>query len=312
MRATTPAETESRTLQIGIGFASHQDAIWAAVRATAMARSGLHGTSPDLVLLVTAGVPAQDVVPMIRGVLGPVGVAGGATSAILTHNGAVTAGALVVCLTNGEGAVSGVAAAGGRDLTEGGQGVARLILAGWPFRMRYPRGLGIAFVKPGFGAPAEAFLQPWRVLMGPKMRTVCSVLSSPVVYGAACAEPLASAACLEAPYSTGLGYADGFEAHSAPDSETLIQGSVDAMRTALKRLEGDGARLVLVIESSARHLALGRAAAEEWSAIKSEVDSRTPCVGWLCDQVAGYGRGVRPVDAHGSLVVVALGDTPPR
>ena len=106
MYASIPVETESKTLKIGIGFASHQDAIWAAVRATAMARSGLHGTSPDLVLLVTAGVPAQDVVPMIRGVLGPVGVAGGATSAILTHNGAVTAGALVVCLTNGEGAVS--------------------------------------------------------------------------------------------------------------------------------------------------------------------------------------------------------------
>ena len=75
--------------------------------------------------------------------------------------------------------MSGVAASGGRDLTEAGQGAARLILSGWPFRMRYPRGLGLAFVKPGFGTPAESFLQPWRILMGPKMRTVCSVLSSP-------------------------------------------------------------------------------------------------------------------------------------
>ena len=40
MYATIPVETESKTLQIGIGFASHQDAIWAAVRATAMARTG--------------------------------------------------------------------------------------------------------------------------------------------------------------------------------------------------------------------------------------------------------------------------------
>ncbi|PYN47511.1 MAG: hypothetical protein DME00_15615 [Candidatus Rokuibacteriota bacterium] len=208
--------------------------------------------------------------------------------------------------------MSGVAAAGGRDLTEAGQGAARLILSGWPFRMRYPRGLGLAFVKPGFGAPAESFLQPWRILMGPKMRTVCSVLSSPLVYGASTTEPLASAACLEAAYSTGLGYAEGFDARSAPDSETLIQGSVEAARSALKRLEGDGARLVFVIESSARHRALGSAAADEWAAIKSEVDSRTPCVGWLCDHVAGYGRGVRPVDAHGSLVVVALGDAPRR
>jgi hypothetical protein len=87
---------------------------------------------------------------------------------------------------------------------------------------------------------------------------------------------------------------------------------VEAARSALKRLEGDGARLVLVIESSARHRALGSAAADEWAAIKGEVDSRTPCVGWLCDHVAGYGRGVRPVDAHGSLVVVALGDAPRR
>ena len=312
MHAPIPVETESKTLQIGIGFASHQDSMWAAVRATAMARTGLHGASPDLVLLVTAGVPAQDVVPLIRGVLGPVGVAGGATSAILTHNGAVTAGALVICLANGEGAVSGVAAAGGNDLTEAGQGAARLILAGWPFRMRYPRGLGLAFVKPGFGAPAEAFLQPWRVLMGPKMRTVCSVLSAPRVYGASTGEPLASAACLEAAYSTGLGYAEGFDGRSAPDSHTLIQGSVDATLTALKRLEGDGARLLLVIESTARHRALGAAAADEWAAIKGTIDSRTPCVGWLCDHVAAYGRGVRPVDAHGSLVVVALGDTPRR
>src|SRR5262249_57236975 len=102
MYATIPVETESKTLQIGIGFASHQDAIWAAVRATAMARSGLHGTSPDLVLLVTAGVPAQDVVPMIRGVLGPVGVAGGATPAILSHNGGPTAGVLRGCPTHAQ------------------------------------------------------------------------------------------------------------------------------------------------------------------------------------------------------------------
>jgi len=111
---------------------------------------------------------------------------------------------------------------------------------------------------------------------------------------------------------TGLGYAEGFDGRSAPASDTLIQGSVDATLTALKRLEGDGARLLLVIESTARHRALGAAAADEWAAIKGTIDSRTPCVGWLCDHVAAYGRGVRPVDAHGSLVVVALGDTPRR
>src|SRR3990172_5351843 len=157
----TAAEVASgRVLRVGVGFSSHPDTIWAAVRATAMARTGLHGATPDLVLLVTAGVPTQDAVPMIRGALGAVGVAGGSTTAILTHNGAVGAGALVVCLANSEGAVSGVAAAPGRNLAEASQGIARLILAGWPFRMRYPRGLGLAFVRPGLGAPAEQFLPP--------------------------------------------------------------------------------------------------------------------------------------------------------
>lgn len=130
-------------------------------------------------------------------------------------SGAVGGGALIVCLANGEGAVSGTAA--GQDLAEAAQGAAWLILSGWPFRMRYPRGLGLAFTRPGFGAPA--------------------------------------------------------------DRGALVQGAVDAALTAVKRLEGDAARLVLV-------------------------------VGSLCERVAAYGRGVRPLDASGSLVVVALGDAP--
>lgn len=313
MIGTISLESATKSLQVGVGFASHPDTLWAAVRATAMARTGLHGATPDLVLLVTAGVPSQDVVPVIRSVLGPVGIAGGATSAIFTHSGAVGSGALVVCLANGEGAVSGTAAAGGHDLAEAAQVAARLILSGWPFRMRYPRGLGFAFSRPGFGAPAAAFLPSWRLLMGPKMRTVCSVLSAPAVYGSAPGDAIVSAACLEAPYSTGLGWADGFEPGSVPDRDALIHGTVDATLTAVKRLEGDAARLVLVIESAARHRALGSAAVGEWEAIRSAVGApRTPCVGWLTDRVAAYGRGVRPVDAHGALVVVALGDVPGR
>src|SRR5207245_2613801 len=152
---------------------------------------------------------------------------------ILTHNGAVGSGALVVCLANGDGAVSGVAASSGRDLADAAQGAARLILAGWPFRMRYPRGLGLAFCRPGVGAPAESFLASWRLLMGPKMRTVCSVLSTPAVYGASQGEPIVSAACLEAPYSTGLGYAEGFGGASPP-FRNLPQDSIAAANAAAR------------------------------------------------------------------------------
>src|SRR2546429_7297349 len=231
----------------GGGFPPPGDGMWAAGRPTALGRTGPQGPAAEMVLLVTAGVPSQDTLPMIRSVLGPVGVAGGATAAILTHNGAVGNGALVVCLANGDGAVSGVAASAGRDLADAAQGAARLILAGWPFRMRYPRGLGLAFCRPGVGAPAESFLASWRLLMGPKMRTVCRVLSPPAVYGASQAEPIVSAACLEAPYSTGLGYAEGFDAGSMPDRQALIQGTVEATRAAVMRLGGAAARFGLVV-----------------------------------------------------------------
>src|SRR5256885_451634 len=87
-----------------------------------------------------------------------------------------------------------------------------------------------------------------------------------------------------------------------PDRQALIQGTVEATRAAVKRLDGDAARLVLVVESDARHRALGSAAGDEWTAIKNEGDARVPRVGWLCQSVAADGRGVRPADAHGPLL----------
>lgn len=310
--AVQGAESQVAKFRVGVGFAAHADTAWSSVRALAMARSGLEGATPQLALVVTAGIPSADPVATVRAVLGPVAVAGGGTSMLLTNQGPIREGALVVCIANSEGAVSGAAATSGGSLSEASQGAARLILAGWPFRLRYPRGLGVAFARPGFGPPAREFLDAWRPFMGPKMRTVCGVMPLPVLYGSAKTDPVASVACLEASYSTGLGYANGFaEDGSAPDVGTLIHGAADAALTALKRLEGHCPRLVLVVESLARYKALGATAAEEWAAIRAEVSDGAPCVGWLCDRVAAYGRGVRPVDAPGSMVVVAVGD-PPR
>lgn len=313
IRPSPPVDEGTRAgLEVGVGYASNPDTTWAALRALAMARTGLTAT-PDLVLALTAGVPTGEVASMIQGVLGQVDLAGGATSALLTEQGPIDSGALVVCLANAEGEVSGVAAAPGRDLAEAAQRAARLILAGWPFRSRYPRGLGIAFARPGCGAPADAFLPTWRLFMGPKMRTVCSVLSSPLLYGSCRGAALTSVACLEATYATGLGHAAGFAADGpAPDLNLLVNGAVDAALTAIKRLEGHPVRLLLVIESEARRRALGPRAADEWAALRSEIGDRTPCVGWVCDEVAAYGRGVRPAVGHGAMVVVALGDSPRR
>ena len=310
MALSDSTSTIARDLQIGVGVASHPDVLWAAVRATAMARAGLSQATPDLVVVVTAGVAVGDVTRTIRSVLGAVGIAGGATAALLTDEGPVSAGALVVCLANADGAASGTATASGRTLAEASQTTARLVLAGWPFRLRYPRGLGLAFAPSGVGRPAEDFLGVWRTFMGPKMRTACSVLSSPVLYGAPGMAPLASVGCVEASYATGLGYADGAAGESASSrAGALVHAAGEATLTALKRLQGHPPRLVLVIESTARHAALGHAAADEWAVIRGEVGERTPCVGWLCDGIAAYGRGVRPVDADDSLVVIAIGES---
>ena len=220
-------------------------------------------------------------------------------------------GALVACVANADGAASGVAATAGRDLADAGKAAARLILSGWPFRARYPRGLGIAFARPATGDSAQLFLDSWRDFMGPKMRTVCGVLTSTVLYGGVPERPpLVSVACVEAPYSTGLGYTDATCVEGAPSTDALVHGAADATLTAVKRLDGRPAKLILVIESAERHQMLGDAARTEWAAMRSQIDEATPCVGWLVHEVAAYGRGVQPTAARGSLVVVALGDAP--
>src|SRR2546422_8298437 len=96
-----------------------------------------------------------------------------------------------------------------------------------------------------------------------------------------------------------------------PDRQALIQSTVEATRAAVKRLEGDAARLVLVVESDARHRALGSAAGDEGAAVKNEGEAPVPSRGRLCQSVAAYGPGAPPTHAHRSLVRLAPGD-PPR
>jgi len=166
----------------------------------------------------------------------------------------------------------------------------------------------IAFARPDADDSALRFLDSWRDFMGPKMRTVCGVLGSAVLYGGSGAsEPRVSVACLEASYATGLGWSD---ATGEPSVDALVHGAADATLTAVKRLDGRPARLVLVVETAARHARLGAAVRQEWTAIRGQLDESTPCAGWLVDDVAAYGRGVQPIAAPGALVVVALGDSP--
>jgi len=311
LQELSPSRQMGSVLRIGVGVQEGSDALEAALAATASARADLDGAAAHLAIVVTTASPGGDLARAIRGVVGPVGITGGVTSGLLTEHGLIVEGALVILVRNGEGAVSGVAATSGRKLSDAAQAAARLVLAGWPFRGRYPRGISLAFTAHGSGAAAGGFLTPWRELMGPKMRTVCGVMSSPIVFGASSTPAVTSVGCLEGAYPMGLGLAEAMQPEH--DADVAIHGSVEAARSALKWLEERPARLVLALESSARYRALGASAEREWTAIREQVrqhDGRTgaPCVGWLCDEVAAYGRGVHPVDVPGALVVAALGD----
>ena len=311
MLQTAPPRQAGSMLRIGYGIAKLPDALEAIIAAANMARDSLDGATPHLAIVVTTAPPRGDVTRAVRSVFGPVGITGGVTAGLLTEQGLVTEGALVLCVSNAEGAASGVAATSGRRLADAAQAAARLVLAGWPFRGRYPRGISVAFTGHGSGSAATGFLSNWRELMGPKMRTVCGVMTTPTVFGASSASALASVGCLEAPYQMGLGVAEGAGAGGS-DADVLIHGSVDATRSALKWVEGHPARLVLAIESTARFRALGADAVREWAAIREQVHQHDEqggvCVGWLVDEVAAYGRGVHPVDVPGGLIVAALGD----
>src|SRR4029453_396334 len=128
----------------------------------------------------------------------------------------------------------------------------------------YPAGPAFAFARPGGDDTAQTFLAAWRDFMGPKMRTICTVLGG-VTYGRGAAHPLASVASIEAPYASGIGYTDATPADGVtPTAETLAHGAADAMLTAVKRLEGRPARLVLAIESVSRQRMLGPGCSRGW------------------------------------------------
>lgn len=306
MIATAPCTTQTSTLKASVGFADCPDLRRAALEAADMAKTGLGGSQCRVAIVVTAGVFGDDASRGLKSLFGPIGIAGGSAAALLTEHGIVRHGVLVITLATEGDAATGAAAVCGRDAGEAGGRAARIILAGWPFRLRYPRGLGLAFLTEG---SSLAFLGTWREFMGPKMRTVCGVLGRPL-HGAGGDDASASVACLEASYATGLGYAEGHVSDPEPEPARLIHGAAEATITAVKRLDERSAKLVLVFESVARAQALGDAAEHEWARVQAAAGDRAPCVGWLCESVAGYGRGIQPVGDPRALIVAAVGDPP--
>ena len=96
-------------LEVTIGVSTDSNPDTAIAEAAGLAARRLGSAAPDFALVVTAGSVARDTVGSLREVLGPISVAGGAATALLTDHGLSREGALVVCVSNADGAASGVA-----------------------------------------------------------------------------------------------------------------------------------------------------------------------------------------------------------
>ena len=280
--------------------------------AAAALRSG-GGEAPKAALVASAGAASADALrAAARESLKGIPIAGAPVAGILTDDGVLTAGAAVMCFF-GEilfaSAAYGGRAAGLRAATER---VGRLILSGACDRRHYPRGLTLAFARPIAGSCIAEFLQPWRHIAGPKLRTIFSATSAEALYGPCSEDPGAlTVLTLEGTYESGLGVASGFvPGETIPDATTLVHGAADAAATAVKRLEGHSVRAALIAESAPRRAALGIAARDEWMAMREQIGPDVPCLGWLTCVEFGAGRGIVATAETGSVVVAALGDAP--
>src|SRR2546421_12498167 len=88
---TTLSGATTSSLEIGLGYASGgRDAV---TRAATTPASRLHGATPHLALVIPAA-PAGDTMAEVRGGLGRIQGAGGASAPLLTGDGPLEAGAL--------------------------------------------------------------------------------------------------------------------------------------------------------------------------------------------------------------------------
>ena len=84
------------------------------------------------------------------------------------------------------------------------------------------------------------------------------------------------------------------------------QATRDAVVTALKRLEGQPARALLVIESAARLSVQNGVGRREWEVVREHASPEIPCVGWLTtSELVPAGSGQLALQ-NGGVVVVAF------
>lgn len=216
-------------VEVGLGLSRAADLAESTREAARRAREGLRGGPPAAALVVSTGEPFPAAGSVVREVLGPVPITGGACAALLSDDGMISHGAAVLCFRSEEwviqSACAGPTASAPLPAVDR---VARLLLSGRPNRRRYPRGLALAFGDGRIAEKASTLSTRWREVMGPKLRTVGSlVFNSRGLYCGAVREPgPLSVLCLEGSGHLGIGVGLGWSPLSVTCTPTRTEGTL--------------------------------------------------------------------------------------
>lgn len=228
-------------MEIGCGLSRARDLVEATRQAARQAREALGSVAPQAALIVTAGEPLPMAGKIAREVLGPIPIAGSGTAGLLCDAGMVPHGVAVVCFGSEEWTIQS-ACAGSTALTTlaAADRVARLILSGRPNRRRYPRGIALAFGDSRAAEGAGPLSRRWREIMGPKLKSVGSLISGPQsLYCGAVRDPgPLSVLCVEGPEPVGVGVGLGWAPLTLTCTATRTEGNL------LHELDGRPAALV--------------------------------------------------------------------
>jgi len=216
-------------MECGIGLSQAGDLFEATREAARQAREALRGGPPQGAIVVSAGDPLSGAGSIAREVLGVIPVVGGGTAGLLTDAGMVSRGVAVACFRSEEWVVQS-ACAGSTAFAPAAAAdrVARLILSGRPNRRRYPRGLALAFGDGRAAHGAAPFSNRWREIMGPKLKSVGSLIpdTQALYCGAVRDAGPVSVLCLEGPGPVGIGVGLGWAPLTVTWVATRTEGSL--------------------------------------------------------------------------------------
>jgi small ligand-binding sensory domain FIST len=284
---------------VSVAWSEAPDPGDAALEAAAQAQAFLGG-APDAAVVFSAG-PTKDALPRtVRGVLGPIPLAGCHAKGIITPEGVKDRGVAILALRAGDDLVTQTAASFEEaDPWLASARVARLLLAGRPSRRRYPRGLALLF-EDRWPAEPERWGEAskgWKEYIGSRVKTVGVVGQGPIYLNSSARAGGLSALLIESAAPIGVGV--GMTAH--PDG--LRQAAREAVAMAEFRLKGQPLVAGIMVVSAPR---------SQLDGLESLRDllghAGAPLIGCLSEAAIGPGSALTPSLQTESVVVALIGE----